>query len=311
MSIAGLLAQLEGIWSSYGEYIVVISTILIVLIAFGLLLAEKEEKWRFYISIILILIGSFVTFAVSPLSKEWSTLLSGLFFTPLAAYIFEYLKDKQRISKEKDKISYDYKCQQIEKESNIIGELLGELSTHAAAFKSYGTQEIETERWNKSFRAGLVSDIHTFSVARYYYFVTMYNQIVKDLNQLEQEGEGEMKDSLESFSEMKKAFFETETAIFHTLLFDLGVLQQKLSRPTVEFPPHMNLLLRKRLEKFGIIKKGEDIDAALIFAKKNLERFNLKMGAHLNACYANMALTIKDAKKKVAEIKSRSVSNKN
>jgi hypothetical protein len=298
---------LTNFWLNFGESIVLISTISIILVVFAILLGGKyEEKWRFFVSIFLIIVGIVLTTIASPFSKEWNSVLIGALFTPLIAYLIDILRTKQKFSNEKDKLSYDYRWKQVERESDIIGELLGELSTHAAAFKSYGTQEIEAEKWRGSFRVGLISDIHTLSIARYYYFVPKYNVIIKDINELtERIGETKMKNILEGFSEVKKAFLETETEIFLTLIYDLGLLQQNyLARPTVKFPLHMGLLLRKRLEKFGIVKENEEIEPRRIFSNPNLERFNLKVVTHLNFCYATIGLKLKAINKMINEIKT-------
>lgn len=303
LDIGNVIRFVSDLWSNSGEYVTLILTISIILIVFRILLGGKyEEKWRLSISLFLTIFGLVLTAVISPFSKEYNNLLIGALFSPLIAYIISILKDKQKFSTEVDKVSHGYRRKLVEQESQIIGELLGELSTHAAAFKSYGIQEIRAEKWNASFKVGLISDIHTLLIARYYYFVPLYNRIVKDLNELvEKSGTGGKTgnaDCLKSFSEIKKAFLKTETAIFHTLIYDLGLLQQNyLARPTVEFPIHMSLLLRKRLERFGILKEGETLKNGRIFSDKNLERFNLKMVTHINSRFATLALKFKDMEK--------------
>lgn len=295
-------------WVNFGGYIIQILIISIVLIVFWILLGGKyEDKRRLFLSLSLIVIGLVLAFS-SPYSKELNTLIIGALFSPLLIYIIGFLKANKKVSDEIDRASHDYRWKQVERQSNLIGELLGELSTHAAAFKSYGIQEVEVEKWNSSFKVGLISDIHTLLVARYYYFVPLYNGIVKKLNKLlEQYDLDKMKDCLKSFSEVKRAFLDTETAIFHTLIYDLGLLQQKyLARPTVEFPLHMGFLLRKRLERFKILKSADSVKGVDIFSNENLERFNLKMVAHLNFGYANIGMKLKVIKKKLTEVKKNS-----
>jgi len=292
-------------WVNFGGYIIQILTISIVLIVFWILLGGKyEDKRRLVLSLSLIMIGLVLAFA-SPYSKELNTLLIGALFSPLLVYIIGFLKANKKASDEIDRESHDYRWKQVERQSNLIGELLGELSTHAAAFKSYGIQEIEAEKWNSSFKVGLISDIHTLLVARYYYFVPLYNRIAKHLNKLlEQHGPDKMKECLKSFSEVKKAFLDTETAIFHALIYDLGLLQQKyLARPTVQFPLHMDFLLKKRLERFKILKSTDNLKTVDIFSNENLERFNLRMVAHLNLCYANMGIKLKAIERKLTEVR--------
>lgn len=304
LTIERLYSYALDFWINYGGYISLFLTLSIVLLVFWILLGGKyEDKRRLAISFGLIIFGLFLTIA-SPFSRELNSVMIAVLFSPLIAYIIGFLKANKKFSDEIDKASQEYRWKQVERESDIIGELLGELSTHAAAFKSYGIREIGFEKWNKSFKVGLISDIHTFLVARYYYFVPMYNNIVEDLSKLmEQEEVNKLKDCSESFAEVKKAFFETETSIYHTLIYDLGLLQQKyLSRPTVQFPLHMNLLLRKRLKTFGILEKGHEIAAVNVFSQENLERFNRKMGKHLNSCYANMGIKIKTIEKKISEV---------
>jgi len=293
-------------WGKFGQYVILVSTASIVLLVFGLLLGEKhEDKKRLYFSLFLIIVGSILTTVVSPFSAEWNALLIGAFFTPLIAYLIDFLKNQQEFSKQKDKLSYDYRHQQVEKESNIIGDILGELSTHAAAFKSYGIQKIESERWQNSSKIGLISDIHTLSVARYYYFVPMYNRVVDDLNDLIKENqEDKIRECLQGFEEVKRALLETEIAIFVTLIYDLGLLQHNyFARRAVEFPLHMGLLLEKRLIKFKIIKEDEKVDPIKVFSDANSKRFNKEMVSYLNTRYANIGLKLKAVEKKIKQIK--------
>lgn len=294
-------------WLNFGEYVTLILIISLTLLVFRILLGGKyEEKWRLYVSLLLTIIGLVLTTLISPFIKELNTLIIGALFTPLIAYIISILKDKQKFWTERDKASHDYRRRLVEQESQIIGELLGELSTHAAAFKSYGTQEIEAKKWDASFKVGLISDIHTLLIARYYYFVPPFNNIVKDLNELVEKsktkGEAMNKDCLKNFLELKKAFLYTETAIFHALIYDLGLLQQNyLARPTVEFPIHMSFLLKKRLESFGVLKKSENLTE--IFSGENLERFNWKMVKHLNLRFATLALKLKEMDKSLRKVR--------
>jgi len=309
LNIGNIVCFASDFWLNSGEYVTLIFTVSITLLVFWILLSGKyEDKRRLSVSLFLTIIGLVLTTVISPFSKELNTLIIGALFSPLIAYIIGILKDKQKFWSEVDKISHDYRRRLVEQESQIIGELLGELSTHTAAFKSYGIQEIVAEKWNTSFKVGLISDIHTLLIARYYYFVPLFNGIVKDLDELVKKGQINRKagntDCLKRFSELKKAFLETETAVFHTLIYDLGLLQQKyLARPTVEFPIHMSFLLRKRLERFGILKESETLQAAQIFSETNLERFNRKMVAHLNWCFAILGLKFKEMEKCLGKTK--------
>jgi hypothetical protein len=291
-------------WLNYGAYVILVSTVSVVLLVFELLLSGKhEDKRRLYVSLLLVVVGSILTTVFSPLSKEWNTLIIGAFLTPLVAYLIDFLRDKREFSNQKDKLSYEYRCQQVERESNIIGELLGELSTHAAALKSYGFQEIGDEKWRASFKTGLISDIQTLSVARYYYFVPMYNRAAKDLDDLRKKHDAnKIQSCLDSFVEVKSAFLETETAIFLTLIYDLGLLQHSyLARPTVEFPLHMSILLKRQLERFEILKEDEEIELDKLFSDNSSEKFNKLMVKHLNACYATVGLKLKELEKKISE----------
>lgn len=307
LDIGDIFRFASDFWLNFREYVTLILTVSIILLVFWILLGGKyEDKRRLSVSLLLTMIGLVLTTLVSPFSKELNALIIGALFSPLIAYIIGILKDKQKFWNEVDKVSHDYRRRLVEQESQIIGEILGELSTHAAAFKAYGVQEIEAEKWNSSFKVGLISDIHTLLIARYYYFVPLFNRIVKDLNELVEKGQINKKagntDCLKRFQELKKTFLETETAVFHTLIYDLGLLQQKyLARPTVEFPIHMLFLLRKRLERFGILKKSESLKDAQIFSETNLERFNLKMVAHLNSCFATLGLKFKEMEKSLGK----------
>jgi len=303
LDIGNIVRFASDFWLHFGEYVTLILTVSITLLVFWILLGGKyEDKRRLSVSLSLTLVGLVLTTVISPFGKDLNALIIGTLLSPLVAYIIGILKDKRKFWNEVDKVSHDYRRRLVEQESQIIGELLGELSTHAAAFKSYGIQEIEAEKWNTSSKVGLISDIHTLLIARYYYFVPLFNRIAKGLNELVEKGKSSGKpgntDCLKRFSELKKAFLETETAVFHTLIYDLGLLQQKyLARPTVGFPIHMSFLLRKRLERFGILKESESLKDAQIFSETNIERFNLKMVAHLNSCFATLGLRFREMEK--------------
>ena len=148
-------------------------------------------------------------------------------FTPLIAYLVNVLNLKQKFNNKLNKTSYNYRWKQVKQESNTIGELLGELSTHAATFKADGLRELDDQKWTKAFKVGLISDIPTLSIARYYYFVPIYNKIVNDIKTMAgQEGLEKMKEFVSIFSEVKDAFLEAEEGVYLALTFDLGMLQQ-------------------------------------------------------------------------------------
>lgn len=303
ITLEDIFNALSELWMNVGGYVIQILIPLIILIVFWILLAGKyEDRKRLLISLSLIMFGVVLTF-ISPYSEELNTLFVVALYSPLIVYIYEFLKSNKKASDEFDKLSHNYRRTQVEKQSNLIGELLGELSTHASALKSYGIQELETKKWDASFKVGLISDIHTLSIARYYHLVHVFNRIIKDVNGLKKKYPlKNFEDRLKSLSEVKKTFFITETAVFHCLLYDLGLLQQNyLARPTVEFPLHMDLLLRKRLENFGILKNNDNPKKVNIFNKENLEKFNLKMGAHLNYYFAKLGKEIKNIDKKLRE----------
>lgn len=304
--------SIQDFWRDNGPYIILISTSLIVLFAFGLLLGRKESKRSLVLALVLIIVASILTTRFSPVSKEWNTLIIAAFLTPIFAYLIDFLRDKQKFSAEKDKLSWEYRCQQVERESNIIGELLGELSTHAAAFKSSDPQEIVSDRWKNSFKSGLISDIYTLSVARYYHYVPTYNNVVaKYALLLERKDANELKDLKAGFEELKGVFLEAESAIYLTLVYDLGMLQQNyLARPTVEFPVHMNLMLKKLLEKYRIIEKDSKIDPASVFSPSSSERFNKETVIHLNVCYAKMGISLKSMIKKIGLLQEKPVEAK-
>lgn len=303
--------------------LVLVLTSAVIIAAFILLLGRKEDKRSLYAAFVLIIIASVLATTLSPL-KEWNTLVVAALLTPVFAYFIGLLKEKQKLSSEKDSLVWEYKCQQLQKESDVISELLGELSIHAAVFKSPYPLNIETRRWENSFKASVISELHTLSIARYYNYILLYNNFIPKYNRfIEQKENKDLKGISENFQALQEAFFDAEVLVYFTLTYDLGFLQQNyLVRPTDEFPVHLSLMFRNYLEKCGIIRKHEKaqsttkfskikakinkqlekwriikppkkIDVKKIFSENSSARFNKKTVMELNNCYHRINYQLK------------------
>lgn len=271
--------------------------LLLVLFVFWLLLQENGYmKIRLIASIAIITIELLLVMTATPFGPELSSILVTAIFSPLIAYLISILKAERDFSKQIDLASHDYRKRMIERESDIIGSLIGELTTHVAAFAANDwprPRELPEKVWEKSEKVGLISDIHTQWLAKYYHYVPLYNRCVGIIGEssrknTEKETSRKVDAGEKSFTEVKKAFAAVETLLYHMLTYDLGSLQQKyLARQTVLFPYHMSLLLRETLGRFGIIRNGEEIDKH-VYSDTSSKRFNLKMGMSFNACYAQL-----------------------
>lgn len=266
--------------------IILISTSIVILAAFILLFDRKDnDKTRLYSAFSLVILATFFIAVLSPF-KDWNALITAALLTPIFAYFFNLLKDKQKLSSEKDKLVWEYKCRQLQQESDMLGNLLGELSIHAAAFKSPYFQKIGIQRWESSFKASVISESHALSIARYYTYVLQYNEVISKVNTfLEKKGSENLPDISNTLQAVKKAFLDAETFVYFMLTYDLGYLQQNyLKRPYDDFPLHENLMFRTYLEKCRIVNEDEaHIFGA--FTDRNAKRFNKKTVIELNDCF--------------------------
>lgn len=275
--------------------IMVISTSVVILAAFILLFDRKDnDRRRLYLAFGLVILAALFTTVISPL-KDWNALITAALLTPIFAYFINFLKEKQKLSSEKDKLVWEYKCRQLQLESDMLGDLLGELSIHAASFKSPYSQKIGVQRWESSFKASVISESHALSVARYYTYVQQYNEVIPKLNALPESEDSEK--LLANLQILKKAFLDAETLVYFMLTYDLGYLQQYyLNRPNDDFPLHETLMFRTYLEKCGIVKEKEPhISGA--FTDRNAKRFNKKTVIELNDCFHKINISFKELDK--------------
>ena len=277
-------------------YFVYFAVLVIVITAFWILLRrEGKNEIRLIIALILILCGLVLVDHTKPFGPEFNTLLVTSLFLPLIAYVIDVLRVKRDFWKRVDETSYDYRKRMVEQESDLIGSLIGELTTHAAAFTANDwpdPQGLSEKGWKGSQKVGLVSDIHTNWLAKYYHYVPRYNRIVRVIRRSTKTADS-FKDIKDSFAKVKQAYLETETTLYHTLVYDLGLLQQTyLARPAVKFPIHMSVLLKEKLRKLGIIKKGEEIGDH-IYSDTNAKKFTLSIGKSFNVSYAHLEINMK------------------
>lgn len=301
LMVESTLVLYENLLIKYSLFFAIIA---IVIIAFWILLRRESHKVSdLLISLLLIVSGLGLIIRFEPFGPELNALLATALFFPLITYVISILKARRDFGKQIDKASHDYRRTMVEKESSLIGSFIGELSTHAASFAADDWPEprkLSEEEWKKSDKVGLISDIHTHWIAKYYHYVPFYNSLIAELGQLTKKLSGtensqKLKVLKESLSKAKQAYLETETLIYHMLLYDLGLLQQRyLARPAVLFPIHMSILLRKKLENFGITDD--------IYSKRNAQLFNLRIGKSFNASFAQLEITLKSLFKAIETI---------
>jgi hypothetical protein len=288
------------------SYLVIATVVFIFsLTVFVLLLRKWSETQNLVASSTLIGIGIFLVLFLSPLVATANLALIATLFSPLIGYIISILNTRRDFQKKMQDLSYDYRDRMVQEDSKIIRAIIGELTIHYASFNADDWPEpsgIPDEVWKKSDKVGIIADIHTNFLARYYRYVPVYNQSVAKLLELSK-NRADIQISLKKdFEEVRKIFCEMETHLYLTLAYDLGLLQQRfLAKELVSFPMHMTELLRIQLTNFKIIAgaaRYTQIDREA-YSEENASKFTTQMGKLFNYTYARAEISIRSLQNKL------------
>ena len=265
------------------------------------------EAQRLGISFIIIVVALVLVITVVPFGQALNPVLVTALFTPFIAYIISVLKAENDFSKQIDLASQDYRKRMIEIESNTIGGLVGELTTHSAALTSEDWPrpcELQTIVWEKSEKMGLISEMHSLSLAKYYRYVPLYNSCIKKLPELVDKGKSPQKDELKNeLKNCKEAMAKAETLLYQMLIYDLGLLQQKyLRREPVSFPYHATETLKKTLQTYRILGEANKDFNSSVYDKA--AKFNKEIGFQFKGAYEvlekNLNSLLDDIKNRIA-----------
>jgi len=285
---------------------VIVTIIIVFSLTFWILFFHRWSKARnLMLSSIFGLIGIFLILLLSPFNDTVNLALITTLFAPLIGYIISILNAKRDFQKKTNELSYEYRNKMGQEDSKIIREIIGELSVHFAYLIADDwpkPAKIPDGIWNKSDKVGIVSDIHTSFLARYYRYIPLYNQSVEKLLEL-CKNRKDFQDKLEKdFEKLKKTFLEVETRLYLTLLYDIGLIQQTfLETELVSFPLHMSELLKAQLIKFGIMKNNQIIDRE-VYSKENASEFTIRMGIEINEKLAEVEVSLFSFQDKLKKI---------
>jgi len=295
---------------SFIRIALIIATIISVSsLTFLILLSHRwSEVLNLIVSLILVLIGIFAILFLSPFNATVNLALITTLFAPFIGYIISILNSKRDFQNKTNELSYGYRDKMVQEDSTIIREIIGELSVHFAYLIADDwpkPSKIPDEIWKKSKKVGIISDIHTSFLARYYRYIPVYNQCVDKLLELSKK-RVDVQDSLEkNFEKLRENVREVETLLYLTLIYDLGLIQQRfLAKELVKFPLHMSELLKTQLVKFDIMRNNQTINRE-VYSEENAREFTIKMGIEINKKVAEVELSMISFQDELKEIENR------
>lgn len=290
-----------------GEASLVIVTIVLIGVALGI--PENTEKFlwgrkvyskRPWVIILgIIVVSLWLVSLVSTDIGEPSNMVTTVLVTPFILYVISYVKDKRTERLEKEKVSRTVQNEGIKEDVNLIRSLIGELSSHCASFNpyyceiklgipptNYVTEKqvvyhssgiISGEVWKDNRKQGIVADIHTLYLEKYYDFVPKYNHLYRMARYLIQnpkkiKSPNTLQGFLSLFDEFREKFGELEKILFVYLSYILELWSRtRLSPMKVNYPRISRTLLNKLID-YEILKPGLQIEELGGFKEDKLSK---------------------------------------
>ena len=229
------------------------------------------------------------------------TAISTIFIAPLIGYAIKYVNDERQNWNETLKTARKIKTDGINKDVEIIRNLIGEFACHYSSLEPnlyeeshyeetpppdkivtfsrvlyQETGSIPDEYWKENRRDGMISNIPTLYLEKYYDFIGLYNKyyscaikLTKDENykitfKLEDKKyvvdsivNDDLKDDIfpfiREFENFRTCMSNLETVLYVYLLYNLGLISTSYLSPLkVEFPRVNRALLAKLIE-YGVL----------------------------------------------------------
>jgi hypothetical protein len=275
---------------------IVLITLTIVPIFAGLLMPDTEPpKYKLSKRSWLVVFAAISVFfwllsIVSLSFKEPGTIINTILVAPFLTYVISFVKDTRTERLEREKASGEIRAKGLEKDIELIRNVIGEVATHWASFNPHlYTPEvrplknapvkqkgqttaydddcrilfnksgiISREVWDKSCKQGIVADLPVLELEKYYDFIEFYNRYYSKaiaLTKDKKPSEIEKADfDFEKFQEFREAYGELETVIFVYLTYILGYLSKTYLSPLKVTYRRVTRTLLLRLIEYGILE---------------------------------------------------------
>lgn len=286
--------KIENPWiSQWGP---LIATLIVIAIALNLPEEKKERKFlnrardflnthyskKFFL-VFLGMLSVFLWFLslVTSSFGDPSNIISTILIGPFVGYVIYYVKDKREETKEKEKASRALLTGGIEKDIELLRNLLGETTSHFASFNSkyyHKSGLLSREAWDKSSKEGLISDIPTGRIAKYYGFVDLHNAYYSCVMKLSTEKDKNKSETSEAsqlislFEAFRKKYLDLETILFVNLSYDIGLFGATYLSPLPVGYPRVSGTLVFKLKEYGVLKPSDYEENDVSFKNKIEER---------------------------------------
>lgn len=271
-----------------------------------------------------VFIGAMVTSIFGDL-----TILSSALIAPFIAYVISYVKDKRTERLEKEKASRKIRNTGIEKDIELIRNVMGETATHCASFRPNLYEENTTPQeenniphgeneklpgseydafhrilynesgllskkvWEKSRRQGMISDLPMLELEKYYDYIDLYNRYYScaiKLTKVKKPSKiSPNKFDFERFEKFREQYAELEKVIFVYLSYILGLLSKTYLSPLKVEYRRVTRTLMKKLIDYEILDPNNH--------KHGIEKFKVK--------YEKEPFFVKFVEKKLNEFKKK------
>lgn len=277
------------------------------LIGAALIFPENKKKniWKFNV---VSKMSWVVIFGISAVSLwlvslvisgigEPSNMVTTVLVTPFVLYVINCVKDKRTERLEKEKISRKIQNEGSKKDIELIRSLLGELSTHCASFTPFYCEEklglppaqyvsnpevvyhsmgiISREVWDENRKQGIVANIHTLYLEKYYDFIPKYNRLYRTARYILKNPNitpSPPRNFFDLFDEFRKKYCNIEKILFVYLSYILELWSRTTLSPIKVDYPRISRTLLYALIEYEILKPGTYIDELDGFKKNDLSK---------------------------------------
>jgi hypothetical protein len=211
------------------------------------------------------------------------SLISGALVVPFIGYIIAYVKDKRDERKESIKTAITLRNNGIQKDLDFLRDILGETGKNYASLSSdyyRATGKLSRTKWEKSATQGIIADIPTGYLAKYYHYTDLYNAYYSAVFKIHEQWKAttrkqycgqsqpckrELNNCLvDKFTAFKKEYADLDKSIFAYVVYVIGLLgKQYLTPLEIEFP-RLSRGLLDHLVEIKVLKpdnygyKGDD-----------------------------------------------------
>lgn len=271
------------------QWVPVIVTLVLIAVALNL---PEEQKFlngapnllsRYYskktVLVILSISSVFLWFLslVTSSFGEPSNIISTILIGPFIGYVIYYVKDLREERKEMEKASRALRAEGITKDIELLRNILGEITSHFASLRSeyyHKSGLLSRESWDKSSKQGMISDIPTGRIAKYYGFVDLHNAYYSCSMKLSTEKDKNKSKKPEAsqpnsrFEEFRNKYLELETILFVNLSYDIGLFGASYLSPLPVGYPRVSETLVFKLKEYEVLKPSDYEENDDSFKKK-------------------------------------------